>query len=227
MNREKPYLYKRVIAYIIDLLVVTLLAGILTIILTNTESYDRDTRRILELTQKLATEESSNEEYINELRDLNYSLTSNSVNVTIITISVSIIYYVIMSYFCHGITLGKYMMKLRIVSANDKELNIFNYLVRALIINNILSDAVTITLVKLLPKQSFINISDKISNVFLLLLIVSIILIMYREDGRGLHDLLGNTKIINIKYNDDNKKKDLVQDAQIIEEVSKKKKEGK
>ena len=44
MNRTKPQLYKRIIAYIIDLLVVTLLAGIVTMMFTDTKEYDKYSR---------------------------------------------------------------------------------------------------------------------------------------------------------------------------------------
>ena len=229
MNNEKPKIYKRVIAFLIDMLVVTLLSGLLTIILTNTEEYDKNTNKLLELAQKDAKEEITSEEYNKLYPEISYSLNVSSLPVTVITLCVTIVYYVIMLYFAKGITLGKYIMKLRIESANGKELNIFNYLLRSLIVNSLLSNIVTILLIKLLSKDSFINIYDRISSLFSLLLLATFIFMMYREDGRGLHDLMANTKVVNINNikSDIESQKEEVKDAMVIEEVSKKRKPKK
>ena len=238
MNNGKPKIYKRFIAYFIDILVVTLLAGLLTVIFTDTTKYNNTNKEVLEVTQQMLKDQEHADDYIPRLRELNYDLSVNSINVTIITVIISIIYFVIMPYYCHGITLGKYITKVRITSANDNELTIFNYLLRSLIINNILSNIVSIAITYSLSKNDFIKYSDKVSNVFTILLIATLIFMMYREDGRGLHDLLGNTKVVNLNSEESLENhveiKEEIKDAQVIEEkkkvVKKKqttKKEGK
>lgn len=218
MNRKKPYIYKRVIAFIIDLLIVTILSGLLTIMLTNSDKYNEDNQKLLEITEKIIQENVNQEEYMQEFNELNYNLTKDSLEVTIITVAVTIVYYSIMCYFCHGITLGKYILKIKITSANDKPLNIFNYFLRSLLVNNILSNVVTIILINTLSKESYINISGRVGNVFTILMIVSFIMMMYRDDGRGLHDLIGNTKVINIK--DLEEKEEVKEEPKVIEEAT-------
>lgn len=221
MNRKKPFVYKRVIAYIIDLLIITIISGILTIIFTDNTAYEKDSQKLVELTTKLTNNEIDTDEYYKQFDNLNYDLTKDSVAVTSITCGVSIVYFVIMCYFCHGITLGKYIMKLRIVSNNDKELNILNYLLRSLVINNILSNLLSIILVNTLSKNGFTSIYSKVSNGFTLLLVLSFILIMYRNDGRGVQDFMGNTKVINLKEIEDKKEGQEVEEATIIKEEKK------
>ena len=223
MNKKKPFVYKRVMAYIIDLFIVTLISGILTIVFTDNSAYEKDTDRMMDLTKKYTTKEISEEEYYKQFDELNYQLTLDSVGVTAITCGVSIIYYVILCYYCHGITLGKYIMKIKIVSANGKKLNLGNYLLRCLVINMVLSNLLNIILVESLSKTSFLSIYSKVSNGFTLLLLLSFILIMYREDGRGVEDFMGNTKIINIK---DEEVSNNVEEATVVNEV-KKNKEGR
>ena len=223
MNKKKPFVYKRVMAYIIDLLIVTLISGILTIVFTDNSAYEKDTDRMMDLTKKYTTKEISEEEYYKQFDELNYQLTLDSVGVTAITCGVSIIYYVILCYYCHGITLGKYIMKIKIASANGKKLNLGNYLLRCLVINMVLSNLLNIILVESLSKTSFLSIYSKVSNGFTLLLLLSFILIMYREDGRGVEDFMGNTKIINIK---DEEVSNNVEEATVVNEV-KKNKEGR
>ena len=205
MNKKKPYVYKRVIAYVIDLIIVTLISGMLSIVLTDNNKYNQDAEKLFELTSKIASKEIDAEEYYREYDELNYTLTKDSIDVTIITIGVSIVYFVVLTYFCHGITLGKYIMKLKIVSANGKDLNILNYFLRSLLIDLLLSHASSIILINILSKEDFIKYYSKISNVFTVLLLVSFIIIMYRDDGRGIEDFMGNTKIVNMKDLDENK----------------------
>jgi uncharacterized RDD family membrane protein YckC len=122
-------------------------------------------------------------------------------------------------------------MKLRIVSSNGKKLNMGHYLIRALFINLILSNVVSVVLVTTLSKDSFVSIYPKVSNVFTVFILATILFIMYRNDGRGLHDLMANTKIVSTKgvnnIEEPEEKKDEVVDAKVIEEkTTEKKKTG-
>ncbi len=225
---EKPKVYKRVAAFFIDILIVSLLAGIISSTFTDTKKYEEVSKEMLETMSKYSQKEIELEEYQAKSRELNYELVASSIYITIVTLIVIIVYYVIMPYFCHGITLGKYLMKIRMISNNDKELNIFNYLLRSLIINSVLSNAIIIILFYSLSKTNYIDIEPKASGVLSLIFIVSLIFVMYRNDGRGLHDLIANTKVVNINYQKDDPNEQ-IKDAEIVGEKKKgtKKKEGK
>ncbi len=233
MKRSKPYIYKRVIAFVIDLLVITLLSGILTLILTDSTKYDNDTKELVEVTQKLTNNDITTEEYQEVFNEINYNLTKDSIGVTSITVIVTIIYYVFMTYYCHGITLGKYLMKLRIVSANENSLNMLNLFLRCLIINGVLSNIVTLILINVLTKEQFNKFYSPVSNAVTVLMFVSIILMMYRADGRGLHDLIGNTRVIDVKEVKEEIKevkkeeKEEIKEVKVIKEVPKKNKKVK
>lgn len=218
MDREKPYFIKRVVAYAIDFIIVTLLATVLSMILIkNTASYQQKTEQLLELTRKYTAGEISKEQYSKDFDELNYYVTREGVGTTIINCSTAIVYYVILCYFCHGITLGKYLMKLRIVSNNSKDLNIGNYLIRGLFVNLILSNLVSVIFVYTMSKSTFVSIYPKVSSVLTLFLLVTVLFIMYRNDGRALHDLMANTKVISTKGTKE-ENNDSVKEAEVITE---------
>ncbi len=225
-NREKPYFFKRIVAYLIDLIIVMLLAGIISNIFVNNDNYKNETQKLLELTRDYSEGKITKDEYTKESENVNYYLTKDSIGVTIINCSVAIVYYVIMCFYCGGITLGKYIMKLRIVSANDKRLNIGHFLLRSLFVNLILSNILSILMVLCLNKDTFIKVSSKVSSALVIFLLATLVFIMYREDGRGLHDLIANTKIISTK--DEKKRQDNsdIKEAKIIEEKKSKKEKG-
>ena len=209
MDKEKASFLKRICAYLIDFIVVTLLASVIAMIFVDNKKYEAESTQLMNLTKAYASGEISKEDYTKQFDELNYYMTKDSMGVTIINGSVAIIYFVILCYFCHGITLGKYLLKLQITSANGKKLNIGNYLVRGLLVNMILSNIVSIILVLSLNKDSFMAIYPKFSNVLTIFMLATILFVMYRNDGRGLHDLASNTKVIDIKYNNNNTDSDV------------------
>ena len=76
---------------------------------------------------------------------------------------------------------------------------LLNYFLRSLVIDLILSHTTSVILINLLSKEDFIKYYSKVSNVFTVLLLISFIIIMYRNDGRGIEDFMGNTRIVNMK----------------------------
>ena len=243
MNNEKPSIMKRFGAYLIDIIIVSLLAGVIASTFTDMTKYENVMNEIKEVSKKYNDavkelnefkekkeekeleeeytikyndKEKEVKEYLDRYYELNYESVESSMIVTIITLVLTIVYFVIMCYFCHGITLGKSLMKIRIISANGKKLNILNYLTRSLIVNSVLSSLAIIIMFYSLSKNDYINIENRVSSVFALLLIITLIILMYRKDGRGLHDLMANTKVVNIDYKPDEEKD--IEDAKIITE---------
>ena len=215
VNVEKPSFLKRVVAYLIDIIFVALLATAISMVFVDNTKYQEQTTQIMSLTKKYTDGKITKEEYSEQFDVLNYYLTKEGVSTSIINVGVALVYYVVLCYFCKGITLGKYLMKLRIVSANEKELNMGHYLIRALFVNLILSNIISIVFVLLMNQNTFISIYPKVSTVLTIFLLVTMLFVMYRNDGRGLHDIMSNTKIISTKVA---KVKAEVTDAQIVEE---------
>ena len=215
-KREKPYFFRRVVAYLIDIILVTLLATAISMVFINNTNYEKRARELQELVSKATSGEITREEYNKEYDTLNYYMTKDGVETTIVNCAVAIVYYVVLCYACKGITLGKYLMKLRIVSANENELTLGNYLIRGLFVNLILSNLVSIVFVYSMSKETFISIYPKVSGALSIFMLVTMLFMMYREDGRGLHDLMSNTKIISTK--EIKEEVNEVEEAKVIEE---------
>ncbi len=225
-KKEKPYFLRRIGAYLIDIIVVTLLASAISMVFFDNTKSQGYTKELTELAKKCSNNELTAEECEKQSNDLNYNFAVDSVEITIVNCAVALVYYVILCYFCHGITLGKYLMRIRIVSANENELNMGNYLIRALFVNLILSNMFSVICVYTMNKETFNNIHTKGSNILSIFLLVTMLFMMYRQDGRGLHDLMSNTKIISTKEpknkekneesNEENNNK--IVEAKVIEE---------
>lgn len=218
MNNEKPYFLKRFAAYLIDLIIVTLLASAISLVFLKNTTGQTSTEEYMTLTKKYTSGEITQEEYTKASNEFNYLMTKENVGITIVNIGVALVYYVILCYFCHGITLGKYLLKMRIVSSKDKELNMGNYLLRALFVNLLLTNIISVVFVSVLDKESFMSIYPKISNGLTIFLLATLIFMMYRSDGRGLHDMISGTVVISTKEPKNKENVQEVTEAKVIEE---------
>ena len=222
--RTKPYLYKRFIAYVVDLLVITIVSSILSVLLLNTSNGGVTTNDLLNLTKKMTAGEITQEEFNEQYNEMYYIITKENFDITAVTCILSLVYYVVIAYFLNGATLGKLLMKLRIKRVHGK-LNMGNLLLRSLLVNMVLTNIVSLVLISVLSKSSFLSIYPKISSVFTVIMIVSIILMLYRDDGRGVHDFIGGTIIVNVndELKEENNEEQLIKNATIVNE---KKSEG-
>lgn len=135
-------------------------------------------------------------------KDYVYLLNKDSVTNTIVTLSFTLLYFGVIQYFLKGRTIGKWIFKLQVVSNNEKKLNIINYLLRSLVVNNVLLNAVSIIFLITTSKTTYQNANNIISTIISIVEAIIIFLVLTRADHRGLHDLLFNTKVIETDYID-------------------------
>ncbi|MBR6690590.1 MAG: RDD family protein [Bacilli bacterium] len=213
--------FKRAVAYMIDMLIVS---AISTLIASNAyinkdyknyintyEEYDsfyeKYENSIEDLQESLEDEEITQDEYDTELEKINnsyndknieynYKLIKFSIVSTIISILVILIYFVVIQYYFNGKTLGKWIMKLRVVSNNDKKLNILNYLLRSLILNSVLINILTIIFVVTLSKNNYLIANEIIYVVNYVMEIAIVFMMFFDKNNRGLQDYVANTKVI-------------------------------
>lgn len=214
-------IFKRVVAYMIDILLVAVLSNLIT---TNSyinkdynkyvkvyEEYDNfyseyeDSKE--ELEELLEDKELSEKEYeknIDELNNLyndknidyNYKLIKYSVISSIINILLTLLYFVVIQHYFNGQTLGKRIMKLRVVSCNGKGLNMVNYLIRCLILNNVFINVLSVIFILVLSKNSYLIYNEIVYVINYIIELAILFMIVYTKQNRGLHDYLGNSKVV-------------------------------
>lgn len=121
----------------------------------------------------------------------------------IIYIALILLYFVGVNLLTNGQTLGKKVMKLKIVNNSDEytKVSAFNYFLRALVLYNPLYYLMILLGVELMSGNSFYNWMIVWSNIQNYLQIVIMVMILARVDNRGLHELLSKTKVIEIDDN--------------------------
>ena len=224
----KPVSYKRILAYLIDIFIVICIATILTIFIPVSEEYTNQMNELNAVLEDYSSGDISETEYLEKFNDISYIANKESVQVSIVSVVLSTIYFVVLAYYMNGQTFGKKIMKIQVVSANSKKLTMNNYLIRSLIVDSILMNTISIVTILFLEKSSYLKVYDATSTIFGAIYVVIFAMILFRQDGRGLHDLLANTKVISlndkkvlneetIKEEKKATKKEVIKDAEIIE----------
>ena len=195
----KPVSYKRILAYVIDtifIVLITTLINNITFINPKLNDYNKHYDEYIKIQEDYKNKEIDKDKYDIEIKEYNYILTKEGLISSIITISSLIIYFGILPYFLKGQTLGKKALHIKIVSNKDKQLNIGNYLLRMVILNNIIFRILNVSGVYFLNKNSFYIYSSVISYIESLIETIIIFMVILRKDNRGLHDMISGTKVI-------------------------------
>ena len=186
------------------------------------KQYDKDKIKKSEYKKAEKKLESYKKEYAENIKKYNYELTMNSVFPTVMSMCVVILYFGILQYFMNGQTLGKKLMKIRVVKNKEGKLNIVNFILRCIILNGVIANIIIVIFVKVLSVNDFYNASYIVSNMQSIIELIILIMIFMTADNRGLHDYIANTKIVEIDSSGnivEEQKQDLeeVKDDKVIE----------
>lgn len=181
-----------------------------------------------------------NNQFDNISEDYAYLLNKKGAFNSIITLVITLLYFGVLQYFLKGQTIGKKIVKLKVVPASDKKINILNYLLRSLLVNDIFLNTISIFFLLLSPKNIYLSATNVIEVLVSISEAIIVFLVLTREDQRGLHDLLFNTKVIDLKEskesndelsnNESSPKKQVIDttyEEKVIEEVKEDKPEHK
>lgn len=192
---NKPIL-KRACAYIIDLMLILIISSLfagIEALNPNEEKYEETYNQYKTIISNTSDVNSINNE---EVINITYDMSKYGISIEIINLVVTVLYFVVFQYLNNGKTLGKTLMKIKVVSKDSKKIKFYQILLRSLIINSILSSFVLILILSFCSKSIYLLSSRYIQFIDMTLVFVSIIMILFRQDGRGLHDIIASTEVI-------------------------------
>lgn len=196
---EKPTL-KRAFAYIIDLMIVVFIIGLFTNIEALNPNYEKYEQAFESYKTLIAeSENTNNSQTAKQATNVMYDLNKYSVSTSIINVVVMVLYFGLFQYYNKGQTIGKKLMKIKIESNDGKDLTMNQLAVRSLIINSILANLILLAVIILGSKDVYFVSSTTVSMIQYIIIFTTAIMILFRKDKRGLHDVITNTKVINEK----------------------------
>ena len=183
---------KRIVAFAIDIVIVSLVLVILTSVFSIDPYYDKYQSTYDEYSELVKKESDVSKD---ELINLNYDLYKYRTVNNGLSIVILVLYFGVLQMLMKGQTLGKKMMNIKVVSNKDKNLHFGNYLVRCVILNNIIFLLSTIILVYVTSGKPFYYAVYIISLMESLLYMINFFFIVFKSDNRGIHDMIAGTKV--------------------------------
>lgn len=200
----KNIITKRITAYLLDAFLVYLFIMLVSSIKLINPTYDK----LLKISEDYSVAvtqyekgEISDEEYLDINQQYVYDATKYNISTNIIFIVVSVLYYCVFQKFNNGQTLGKKIMKLKVVDNENKNVSFGKYVLRLLpmyfiFIGSIIPYLLSSILVWFMSVSNFSITYSIFIYLFLFLGIISLVMVFKREDKKGLHDLLASTKVV-------------------------------
>ena len=186
---------KRLGAYLIDFLIINLFISLLFVFIPYGKEYDSNYEKYTSLTELYKDGKISADSYINESKPIVYNIEKSMAVNTIINFIIVVAYFGTYAYYKNGQTIGKRYMKIKIEKINKGKNDHLNYIIRSMIFGGSIFSILT-TVCLLFGKNNFIYFESIISAISLLYQTVNIFFMLCRKDGRGLHDLICNTKVV-------------------------------
>lgn len=221
---KKPT-FRRFFAYIIDIVIISFIVTAFSSIkylnpkLDEYNDYSEQYKSyVTEMSQTNPTA------IINDkkVEELAYNVSYAGVYTSLISLVVSFLYFCVFQYYTNGKTVGKLLMGIYVVSADEKRLKISQTIIRSSIVDSLLTSALSLIALLFLARAPYMSISRVIEIVDLGLVLACIGMVIYRDDGVGLHDKLAKTRVV-LK----NKEHNIIKEAIVTEKKKSTKKTKK
>ena len=194
---------KRLLAYIIDILIVGFVASALANIdilnpyLDNyLESYESFNETLKNINEENVMDMFYSAEFVNQYQNtLKYSVYSTGISLVCY-----LLYFVGFQKLNKNQTVGKKLMNLKVVNKNKKDdVKVWQYLIRTLIVYNLFFSGLNVCLALCFNTKLFFTLSLIVSIIGYVITYLGYGMILFRKDGKGLHDLLSGTEVMEVK----------------------------
>lgn len=195
-NTKNAVFLQRLVAYLIDGFIITIIISLIASPFINADAIQKINTDLLDLVNKLQSNDIGYLTYAKEVSVLELQLAKLNGVTTIVTLFVSILYFVVFQIYNGGQTIGKKIFKIKVVS-NDGEITMNQMIVRSLLINTILLNMILLMAVSFIndPMQ-YMYIFGSFESIQYLFVIVTSLMVMFRKDHVSLHDIITNTRVV-------------------------------
>ncbi len=193
----KASLKKRMTAYLIDIIIMLIILGFISILYKPNNEVLNNSINLL--TMQYASGDINFTNYMTESSEIYKQIDLNNLIINIINAVYIIGYFVILPYFNNGQTLGKRIMSINVRAISNKKITIQNLFIRNLIINGLLYLLAVIICSLIIPANYYFITVTILGIVQIGLILVSMFMVVYRKDKKGLHDLISKTWVASTK----------------------------
>lgn len=195
MKSNKASLLRRILAFLIDFALVTIIVVAISSLLPKNNNIDVLNREFNDTVSNM--ENVSFSVSFNQMALIYKDLDQARIMYSVINAVMIFIYFIFIPYFFDGKTVGKKILKIKTVR-NDKEcLSLKNLVIKNMIDTGLMYMLFSLMLIYILPGYSYFIFVIALSILQISLIVASICMIIKRKDKRGLNDILSGTKVVN------------------------------
>lgn len=190
---------KRLGAYIIDFIIITLVINLSVRFLPNNSkmvAFNNENSIFMEeYFEVISSGDVEKLEEVNEeLDNHSYKLAKISIPNTLFSIVIYFLYFIVFQRYNNGQTVGKKLLKIELVDSDGNVPSFKQMLIRGLIIYPIILELVNILLLQVLSKSNYLNVSTIISMIQFGIYFICLVSVIIKK--RGLHDVFAGTNVI-------------------------------
>lgn len=185
---------KRLLAFLIDSVVLSIIFSIITIGYVSNNNSIED--KLTGYQYKIESGELSEEEVVNEYYNLFYNIQKDNRKDNTVNFVLYIGYFIIFGYLNKGQTIGKKLVKIKVVNNNGDTPSIYNMIFRNVFIYGLFTMLFSILFIDIINFKIFMSVYFILSYIECIIVVISFFMVLYKKDGRGLHDVIAKTKVI-------------------------------
>lgn len=197
-DKNKALFVQRLAAFILDIFIISSFASLISYPFVDANSVNNLNSSANEIIEKYNSGKIDMVTYMEEVKGVTYQLARQQGIVSLITIFLSILYFVVYQCYNKGQTVGKKLLKIKVVSSDGRELTTNNYIYRALIINSIFVDMISLAIVTLGNMDVYFYGTLLCGVLKYGLLLTCAFMVMWSKTGMGLHDRLAHTMVVKV-----------------------------
>ncbi len=191
--------FKRLFAYFLDMLIVGFALGLITGFIPASENSKKLLLEQETIASDFIDKRIEAKEFVNRSIEIGYDQAKEEIPIVIIDIAGMLLYFVLFQAYNNGQTLGKKLVKIKVTSNSKKQLDLNDYIKRVLVAPPIFCNLLDLILLMFASKKIYLTGNIVLNLIQILLLLIAGFMVIYRKDGRGLHDLIADTKVIDEK----------------------------
>lgn len=195
----KAYFFPRLIAYFIDMLIIVLIAGVISFVVPSNKNVELLNNELKSLQNEFLQKEIDEQEFLERGKVLVYEsdyANSRGIIIQVITI---ILYFIVFQFYNNGQTFGKKLMGIKVINNDGGKLTFNSMVYRSLIVNSIFVSFINLCCLVFMKSDTYYYLSAATQMVNAIIFIVLIVMVLFRKDGRGIHDVISGTKVVMVK----------------------------
>lgn len=189
---------KRILAYLLDILLLGLIAYIISLFIPTSQSIINLEKELVNADNEFFNGTINFQTYFNRYASINYDLEKLNLLERISDIVFIIIYFIGIPLNNNGQTIGQKLLKIKVVS-NEGKLNFNQLLLKSFIINGLLFSLIAAASIYVLNDKIYFIFTSTLSFIQLGLLLATLLMMVNRKDKKGLQDLISKTSIEEVK----------------------------